>query len=121
MLLPAVEICPAKKPPPNAEPTAGSAGVIELLAALDALGPYEFTAVTVTVNGTAVKPVTVIGEDAPDAVNKTPSEVLLAVATKLVIALPPTLPGAVKAMVSVVVDVVVAVPIVGASGFFSGS
>jgi hypothetical protein len=34
----------------------------------------------VAVNATAVRPVTVIGEDAPDAVNKTPSEVLLAVA-----------------------------------------
>jgi hypothetical protein len=55
-------------------------GVTELLAALDALGPYEFTATTVAVNATAVRPVTVIGEDALDAVNKTPSEVLLAVA-----------------------------------------
>jgi len=44
-------------------------GVTELLAALGALGPYEFTATTVAVKETAVRPVTVIGEDAPDAVN----------------------------------------------------
>jgi hypothetical protein len=35
----------------------------------------------VTVKATAVKPETVIGEDAPEPVNVTPSEVLFATAT----------------------------------------
>jgi FKBP-type peptidyl-prolyl cis-trans isomerase len=43
-------ICPAKNPPPNAEPIAGNAVVIELLAALGALVPAAFVAVTVAFN-----------------------------------------------------------------------
>jgi hypothetical protein len=61
--LPAVEICPAKNPPPKAAPIAAGSVVIELLAALAGLVPVALVAVTVNVYAvTAVKPVTVIGD-----------------------------------------------------------
>jgi hypothetical protein len=57
-------------------------GVTELLAALDKLGPYTFTAATVTVYAApVVRPVIVIGEVAPVALTAVPSDVLFAVAT----------------------------------------
>jgi hypothetical protein len=62
MPLAAVEICPAKKPPPKASPIAGS-GVTLLLAALAGPVPVAFVAVTVNVYVVpVVKPVTVIGD-----------------------------------------------------------
>jgi hypothetical protein len=87
-----------------------------LLAALAALWPAEFVALTVNVyDVAAVKPDTVIvPEPAVASVPvKPPGE---DVAVYNVIVAPPLLAGAVYATVAVVVPVAVAVPIVGAPG-----
>ena len=93
------------------------AGVTLLLAALKALGPYEFSAQTAKVYAVPlVKPVTEIGDEAADAV--TSPGVDLAIYS--VIAEPPTSAGAVNGT-DAAASPAEAVPIVGAPGFFSGS
>jgi hypothetical protein len=83
-------------------------------AALDGPVPNALVAVTVNVIFTLfVKPVTVIGE--PVLEDEIP---VFDVAVKLVMALPPTLVGAVKVTLAVVFPDV-AVPIIGASGTFN--
>jgi hypothetical protein len=63
-----------------------------------------------------VNPETVIGDEAAVPVNCAPLDASVATAKYAVIAEPPTLDGAVK-----VIDEPVAVPMVGALGFLSGS
>jgi hypothetical protein len=67
----------------------------------------------------AAKPVTDIGELAPVVMVIDPSDVLIATTEYPVIAPPPTSAGAVKATDTELTPAV-AVPIVGASGTFSG-
>jgi hypothetical protein len=88
-----------------------------LLAALGALVPIAFVAVTVNVYvPPAVNPLTVTGEDAPEPVMLPGLEV----AVYCVIVDPPLSLGAVNETVADVGDATEAVPIVGASGTVLG-
>jgi hypothetical protein len=67
-----------------------------------------------------VRPLTVIGEDAPVPKNLAPLDESVATAVYPVIAPPPTLDGAVKVVERTPVEGCEAVPIVGALGTFNG-
>jgi hypothetical protein len=89
-----------------------------LLAALAALLPKEFVAITINVYAVPfVRPLTVTGEDAPVPVIPLGLDTIV----YPVIAPPPTSAGAVKVTDTVpLAPVAVAVPIVGALGTFNG-
>jgi hypothetical protein len=92
------------------------AGTTELLVAEAVLVPYEFDAVTVKVYVVPLlRPVTVIGDAPPVAVNPPTFELTVYV----VIDSPPVFPGGVKVIVASPFPAV-AVPIVGASGTLTG-
>ncbi len=111
------ETCPF---PAVAIPIVGApgavAGTIELLVAEDVLVPYAFDAVTVNVYVVPFeRPVTVIGDAPPVAVNPPVFEETVYV----VIADPPLLAGGVNVTIASPLPRV-AVPIVGASGAVAG-
>lgn len=93
------------------------AGVTELLAPDDVLVPIAFVAVTVNVYAVPfVRPVIVIGDEPPEAVNPP----VLEVTVYEIIAEPPLLPGAEKTTLASPFPSV-AVPIVGAPGTVAGT
>jgi hypothetical protein len=120
LLADAENVIPAVVFPTDAATFVGASGTVAGVAAFDAtdavLVPSAFVAVTVNVYATPlVSPVTVIGDDPPDAL--TP---VFDVTVYVVIAEPPFELGALNVTVASPLPAV-AVPIVGASGTVAGT